>query len=135
LCQKPFSKARRVEREPDERLNIVLFYEDDWTAKTLGLLNGKVLTLNLDTMAKRGMAFTRNCITTTVCWMSRATKVTGLYTSVHQRLGIWGRNRRSMFDEVVAWNDTLYAKLFAAGYNGYLTNGLRQCLLPIKSAP
>jgi arylsulfatase len=100
--------------EPPERLNIVLFYADDWTVNALGIFNDKVLTPNLDAMARRGMAFTHNCVTTSICWMSRATKYTGMYSSVHRQLKV---SSMSMFDETVRWNDTLYPKLFAAGYH------------------
>jgi arylsulfatase A-like enzyme len=97
-----------------ERLNIVLFYADDWTVNALGIFNDKVLTPNLDAMARRGMAFTHNCVTTSICWMSRATKYTGLYSSVHKQLKV---SSMSMFEDTVRWNDTLYPKLFAAGYH------------------
>lgn len=95
-------------------MNIVVFYADDWTAKTLGIFNDKVLTPNLDAMAKRGMAFTHNCVTTSICWQSRATMVTGVYTAIHQQLKVWDHG---MFDKTVRWRDTLYPKLFAAGYS------------------
>jgi arylsulfatase A-like enzyme len=97
-----------------ERLNIVLFYADDWTVNALGIFNDKVLTPHLDAMARRGMAFTHNCVTTSICWMSRATKYTGLYSSVHKQLKV---SSMSMFEDTVQWNDTLYPKLFAAGYH------------------
>ena len=58
-----------------ERLNIVLFYADDWTMQVLGKLNPLVQTPNIDKMADNGMIFTDNCITTSVCWMSRASLV------------------------------------------------------------
>jgi arylsulfatase len=101
-----------------EDMNIVLFYADDWTAKTLGIFNDKVWTPNLDAMAQRGMAFTHNCVTTSICWQSRATKVTGLYKAVHNQSRIWDMY---MFDQTVRWSDTLYPKLYAAGYHtGYI---------------
>jgi arylsulfatase len=99
-------------------MSIVVFYADDWTLKTLGMFNDKVLTPNLDAMAKRGMTFTHNCVTTSICWQSRATMVTGVYTAIHQQLKIWDW---AMFDKKVRWRDTLYPKLFSAGYNvGYV---------------
>lgn len=58
-----------LEHEP---LNIVLFYADDWTMQVLGKLNPLVRTPNIDKMADNGMLFTENCVTTSVCWISRA---------------------------------------------------------------
>jgi Sulfatase len=99
-------------------MNIVLFYADDWTIKTLGIFNDKVLTPNLDAMAERGMAFTHNSVTTSLCWQSRATKVTGVYKAVHNQSRFWDTY---MFDQTVRWSDTLYPKLFSAGYHvGYI---------------
>jgi arylsulfatase len=99
-------------------MNIVLFYADDWTLKTLGIYNDKVLTPNLDAMAKRGMAFTHNSVTTSICWQSRATMATGLYKAVHNQSRIWDMY---MFDQTVRWRDTLYPKLYSAGYHvGYI---------------
>ena len=54
-------------------MNIVLFYADDWTWRTLGFVNKVVKTPHLDEMARRGMSFSHNCVTTSICWMSRAT--------------------------------------------------------------
>jgi arylsulfatase A-like enzyme len=99
-------------------MNIVLFYADDWTIKTLGIFNDKALTPNLDAMAERGMAFTHNSVTTSLCWQSRATKVTGVYKAVHNQSRFWDTY---MFDQTVRWSDTLYPKLFSAGYHvGYI---------------
>jgi arylsulfatase len=99
-------------------MNIVLFYADDWTLKTLGIFNDKVRTPNLDAMAKRGMAFTQNSVTTSICWQSRATMATGVYKAVHNQSRIWDMY---MFDQTVRWRDTLYPKLYSAGYHvGYI---------------
>jgi hypothetical protein len=69
----------------DQQLNIVLFYADDWTMKVLGKLNPLVRTPNIDKMADNGIVFRQNCVTTSICWMSRATLMTGLYTARHQQ--------------------------------------------------
>jgi hypothetical protein len=78
-------------KDPTTRLNILLLYADDWTMKTLGALNDRVKTPNLDQLARNGMLFTNNCVTTSVCWISRATLLTGQYASVH------GQNRYVSF--------------------------------------
>ena len=98
-------------------LNIVLFYADDWTMEVLGALNQHVHTPHLDEMAKRGMLFTRNCVTTSICWISRNTLATGVYSSVHGNVKVWGKE---MFNHShFAWEDTLYPLLKQQG--GYVT--------------
>jgi len=71
-----------------EDMNIVLFYADDWTWRTMGRVNPVVRTPNIDEMASNGVMFTHNCVTTSICWQSRATMVTGLYAAVHQHVHI-----------------------------------------------
>jgi Sulfatase len=95
-------------------MNIVLFYADDWTWRTLGFVNKVVKTPHLDEMARRGMTFSHNCVTTSICWQSRATKSTGLYVAVHKQQRIWDDN---IFDKTVLWRQTLYPQLFLSGYN------------------
>ena len=96
----------------DDRLNIVLFYADDWTMKVLGKLDPNVKTPNIDRMADNGMLFVNNCVTTSVCWVSRATLMTGTYYSRHQQSV---PSVRKMFD-THNWNDTLFPRLRTAGY-------------------
>ncbi|KAL7571424.1 hypothetical protein ACA910_019184 [Epithemia clementina (nom. ined.)] len=91
-------------------LNILLLYADDWTLNVLGALNEHVQTPNLDAMAhQRGMLFTRNCVTSSICWISRNTLTTGVYSAVHQhtRIHDWTMFQHDRF----VWNDTLYAQL------------------------
>jgi arylsulfatase len=58
--------------------------------------------------------FTHNCVTTSVCWMSRATLMTGQYVSTH---GIVKPPQEDFFDN---WNETLWQQLANAGYyNGF----------------
>jgi len=104
---------RQNEVTDDEKLNIVLFYADDWTMKVLGALNPDVHTPNIDNMAKNGMLFKRNCVTTSICWISRNTLATGLYSAVHKTLKIANDN---MFNKTVPWLETLYPLLKRNGY-------------------
>jgi hypothetical protein len=97
----------------EQPLNIVLFYADDWTMKTLGMLNPVVKTPNIDQMARNGVMFTSNCVTTSICWISRATLSTGQYASRHQHLKI---SSMSMFSNHSIWSQTLFPQLKAAGY-------------------
>ena len=65
-------------------LNILLLYGDDWRHDSLGSAsNGLVKTPFLDKLATEGIRFTHNCVTTSVCWISRATLYSGKYVSQH----------------------------------------------------
>ena len=96
----------------DEPLNIVLFYADDWTMKVLGKLNPLVHTPNIDKMADNGILFTNNCVTTSMCWISRGTMVTGTYASRHLFLE---PSQETLF-QTHAWNETVFPLLKANGY-------------------
>jgi Sulfatase len=100
-------------RKKNERLNIVLFYADDWTMKVLGKLNPLVQTPNIDAMADNGMLYSHNCVTTSICWISRATLSTGVYAAVHQHKKI---GSMTMFNDTIQWPQTLYPLLKANGY-------------------
>lgn len=107
--QIPNMKRQRPTREP---MNVVLFYADDWTQKVMGKLNPDVKTPNIDKMADEGVMFNENCVTTSVCWMSRATMVTGLYSARHQNLKPSDTN---MFD-LHPWSQTVFPQMKANGY-------------------
>ena len=104
------------QKQQQDVLNFVIFYADDWTWKTVGFVNNNdaVKTPHIDALARNGVAFTHNCVTSSICWQSRASMVTGVYTSVHQQLNYWDDR---MFDTTVAWNQTLYPLLRQAGYH------------------
>lgn len=59
---------------PSKPLNIIILYPDDWRHDTIGAA-GKypVKTPFLDSLAAGGVRFSQNCVTTSVCWISRAT--------------------------------------------------------------
>lgn len=94
----------------EEPLNIVLFYADDWTFKVLGKVNPEVQTPNIDALADDGLLFENNFVTTSICWISRATLMTGQYASVHRQQNPIQHN---LFNH---WNDTLFVQLKNAGY-------------------
>ena len=108
------SKTTTRDDNDGKRLNIVLFYADDWTMQVLGALNPYVQTPNIDAMARRGMLFTRNCVTTSICWISRNTLATGVYSSVHRHTRISDSImfNHSHFD----WMDTTFPLLRRHGY-------------------
>jgi len=66
-------------------LNIVLLYGDDWRHDSIGSAKASIVkTPFFDWMATQGIKFVHNCVTTSVCWISRATLYTGLYVSRHK---------------------------------------------------
>ncbi len=68
----------------DKPLNIVVLYADDWRNDTLGVAGNPVVkTPNLDRLAGDGIRFTQNCVTTSICGVSRATLFTGQWMSRH----------------------------------------------------
>lgn len=70
--------------EPAKPLNIVVLFADDWRHDTLGCAgNPVVLTPNLDQLAREGVRFTHNYVTTSICGVSRATLFTGQWMSRH----------------------------------------------------
>jgi hypothetical protein len=80
-------KRQNVADENEKPLNILLLYADDWRYDTLGAAsnNSVIKTPFLDTLAKQGVRFSQNCVTTSVCWISRATLNTGQYYSRHKQ--------------------------------------------------
>ncbi len=103
--RKRYKEPKQCEKkEKRKRLNVAFFYADDWTMKVLGKFDKRVKTPNIDAMAENGMIFTNNCVTTSVCWASRATLATGTYLGVHKHV--------FPFDEAKFeddnWSDTLY---------------------------
>ena len=66
-------------------LNILILYADDWRFDTLGCAGNPVVkTPNLDQLAGNGFRFTRNCVTTSICGVSRASLFTGQWMSRHE---------------------------------------------------
>lgn len=110
--EKTSSQDQPTSSAPDDRLNIVLFYADDWTMNVLGKIDSNAKTPNIDKMAEKGMLFRKNCVTTSVCWISRATLMTGTYSSRH-------RHNLPFIDKMFEthnWKETLFPKLKSAGY-------------------
>jgi arylsulfatase len=67
-----------------ERLNVLILYPDDWRHDTLGGVAPVVQTPFLNRLAEQGIRFTHNMVTTSICWISRATLFTGMYASRHK---------------------------------------------------
>jgi len=107
-----------------EKMNILLLYADDWRYDTLGAAgNSIVKTPILDALASRGVRFTENCVTTSICHVSRASLYSGQYLARHRfermKVGrfitVNGTQVATGFE--VPHNETLYSLLkFKAGY-------------------
>lgn len=69
-------------------LNVLVLYADDWRYDTLGVAGNPIVqTPNLDRLASRSMRFTENCVTTSICGISRACLFTGQTMSRHGCFG------------------------------------------------
>jgi len=80
-----FSSATALAEKPSKPMNIVMLYADDWRHDTLGVAGNPIVkTPNLDRLASEGMRFTFNCVTTSICGVSRATLFTGQWMSRHE---------------------------------------------------
>ena len=110
--------------EKREPMNILLFYADDWRHDTLGAAGNLVVkTPVLDSLAAEGVRFSENCVTTSICWISRATLYSGQYLARHH-FEMLGRGRTITINGTgvemgfeVPQNETVYSLLKQkAGY-------------------
>jgi arylsulfatase A-like enzyme len=94
---------------PAAPLNVVVLYADDWRHDTLGIAGHPVVkTPRLDQLARDGVRFTHNYVTTAICGVSRANYFTGQWMSRH------GNRAFAMFE--TPWAETLPGVLRANGY-------------------
>lgn len=90
-------------------MNVVVLLGDDWRFDTLGCAGNPVVkTPNLDRLAGEGYRFTQNCVTTSICGVSRATLFTGQWMSRH------GNPAMQAFK--TPWAETYPGLLRANGY-------------------
>ncbi|MCG8511415.1 MAG: sulfatase-like hydrolase/transferase, partial [Rhodospirillales bacterium] len=90
-------------------LNVLVLYADDWRHDTLGAAGNPVVqTPQLDKLASQGVRFTHNCVTTSICWVSRANLLTGQWMSRHG-----SRTVRGELD----WDQTYPTMLRRHGYH------------------
>lgn len=75
---------KEEEQKKHEPLNILLIYPDDWRHDSIGHEKSYVQTPFLIELANEGIRFTHNAVTTSICWMSRATLFSGQYSSRHK---------------------------------------------------
>lgn len=94
FCLIPLS-AVVAEKPP----NILILYADDWRHDTLGVAGNTVVkTPVLDALSSKSVRFTHNCVTTSICGVSRASLFTGQWMSRH------GCDRFKAYD--TPWSET-----------------------------
>ena len=109
FCVALFVLAMVTSCVASQPLNILVLYADDWRHDTLGVAGNPVVqTPHLDALAGQGVRFTHNCVTTSICGVSRATLFTGQYMSRHGCRGF------TAFD--TPWEETYPGLLRSAGY-------------------
>lgn len=64
-------------------LNVIILYPDDWRHDDLGDEVPMLQTPFFSWLATQGIRFTHNAVTTSICWISRATLFTGQWVSRH----------------------------------------------------
>ena len=104
-----FNLFGHVDAAETKPMNIVVLFADDWRHDTLGCAGNPVVkTPNLDRLAKEGVRFTHNCVTTSICGVSRATLFTGQWMSRH--------GNRAFESFATPWAETYPGLLRANGY-------------------
>ncbi len=96
IAQPPSNNSSR-------RPNVIVFYLDDLDEDEIAVTRGKVLTPNIDCLAKGGMQFKRAYITSPVCTPSRYSLLTGEFASRSRAL------RQHTGPVSVQWNTPLIA--------------------------
>jgi arylsulfatase A-like enzyme len=101
-------------------MNILLLYADDWRYDTLGAAGNPIVkTPVLDKLATEGVRFSQNCVTTSICHVSRATLYSGQYLARH-------RFERMKYGRFIEANGTKVATGFAIPQNETIYSLLKQ---------
>jgi uncharacterized sulfatase len=110
---------------PDKPLNILLITSDQQHYDTLGTLNPRIRTPNLDRLLHEGTRFDRAYTASPVCSPSRSTMITGKYPSAH---GCWNLGCK-LPEDVTTVGDLLQR-------GGYLTSLVGKAhFQPLASGP
>ena len=92
--------------------NILVLISDDHRYDALGCMGNPVIrTPVLDSLAAGGAVFPNNCCTTSICCSSRATILTGMYTSRHKIINFNDDPSPEL------WNQSYPVLLRRAGYH------------------
>ena len=94
-------------------LNVLIFYPDDWRHDDLGDTNALLQTPFFSRLAKEGIRFTHNAVTTSICWISRATLFSGQWVSGHASTYL---SRPAFASDPMRWSKTWPHLLQNAGY-------------------
>ncbi|MEM6504901.1 MAG: sulfatase [Planctomycetota bacterium] len=95
--------------DQDKPMNILVLYADDWRYDTLGAAGNEIVqTPRLDALAEKGVMFTQNCVTTSICGVSRANLYTGQWMSRNGTTGF------ELWD--TPWEETYLGLLRGNGY-------------------
>jgi arylsulfatase len=118
--KKAATEMEEVEEIEEKRvpMNILLLYADDWRHDTLGAAGNPIVkTPVLDALAAEGVRFSENCVTTSICWVSRATLYSGQYLARHH-FEMLGKGRTITINGTavrmgleVSHNETVYSLL------------------------
>jgi len=97
----------------DKPLNVVIFFPDDLNHRALQDVSGSdyVKTPFLTSLAKDGIRFAKNAVTTSICWISRASLFTGQFASSHGSLEL----KCPRFTLPQYWKDSWVATLQSVG--------------------
>lgn len=96
--------------EAAKPMNVLVLFADDWRHDTLGVAGNPIVkTPSIDALAGEGTRFTHNCVTTSICGISRATLYTGQWMSRH--------GCRAFKAFKTPWNETYPGLLRAEGYH------------------
>mmetsp|Transcript_3487 Transcript_3487/g.6595 ORF Transcript_3487/g.6595 Transcript_3487/m.6595 type:complete len:683 (-) Transcript_3487:80-2128(-) len=107
------SGRRQDQNNDPRRMNVIVLFPDDWRHNSIGSENPIIQTPYLDSLAKEGIRFRQNAVTTAICWQSRATLFSGQWASRHQSYKL----KCPHFAKSQAWNQTWPAKLQRHGYH------------------
>ena len=79
-----FAKTTATPDHTPTRPNFLLLYADDQRNHTLGCAGHPIVkTPNIDRLAKNGVRFKNAYVTTSTCWVGRASLFTGCYERKH----------------------------------------------------
>ena len=108
VCLLSLSSAAYAETQP----NIVVIFTDDQRNDTLGCAGHPIIqTPNIDDLAARGVYFENSFVSHSICWVSRATMLTGLTCRS------WGQRERPDTLRPEALEDLNPDIMRAAGYS------------------
>ena len=123
-----FAKTTATPDHTPTRPNFLLLYADDQRNHTLGCAGHPIVkTPNIDRLAKNGVRFENAYVTTSTCWVGRASLFTGCYERKH----LYKVSSGSLSSDLC--NSSYFAVLKRAGYRtGHL--GKEHVVISPKSA-